>query len=214
MNQYIVYTVGFSAQILFSARLLTQWIISEKAGRALSPLIFWQLSILASFLFMVYGILRDDLSIILSQSVTYAIYIRNLHFQGHWKTIPRIIRTLVIVFPMLAAGWLAHGTSNNLYTVLNNPDISSALMAWGLFGQSVFTFRFIYQLLVTERRKESVLPFGFWLLSITGSLMVLSYAIMRRDPVLFLGQLFGCVVYGRNIMLIRRQYKLARETQP
>ncbi|MFV0438494.1 MAG: lipid-A-disaccharide synthase N-terminal domain-containing protein [Desulfopila sp.] len=205
MSPYVAYAIGFTAQLLFSARLLSQWILSEKAGRTLSPLIFWQLSVLASFLFMVYGIFRDDLAIIFSQSIGYAIYIRNLHFQGHWRTIPRIVRLLIIVFPILAAGWLAHGPTNNLSTVLNNPDIPAPLMAWGLFGQSVFTFRFVYQLLVMEKKKESILSLGFWLLSITGSLMVLSYAILRRDPVLFIGQLFGSIVYGRNIILCRRQ---------
>ena len=212
MNQYLVYGVGFTAQLLFSARLLSQWLLSEKAGRALSPLIFWQLSILASFLLMVYGIMRDDLSIILSQSITYAIYIRNLHFQGHWASIPRPVRMLVIVFPLAAAAWLMHGPSNNIFTVLNNPEISRPLMAWGLVGQAVFTFRFVYQLLVAERTRQSVLPLGFWILSICGSLMVLSYAIIRRDPVLFAGQLFGCVVYCRNILLIRRESRRAMES--
>ena len=82
MNQYLVFSIGFLAQILFSARQLTQWIASEKAGRILSPLLFWQLSILASFLLMVYGILRNDLVIILGQIITYGVYIRNLHYHG------------------------------------------------------------------------------------------------------------------------------------
>ena len=64
MNQYVIFSIGFLSQILFSARLLVQWISSEKAGRILSPLLFWQLSIFASFLMMVYGILRNDLAII------------------------------------------------------------------------------------------------------------------------------------------------------
>ncbi|HFQ79900.1 MAG TPA: lauroyl acyltransferase, partial [Desulfobacterales bacterium] len=57
MNQYFVYGVGFLAQLLFSARLLVQWLFSERAGRVMSPLLFWQLSIVASFILMVYGIL-------------------------------------------------------------------------------------------------------------------------------------------------------------
>jgi lipid-A-disaccharide synthase-like uncharacterized protein len=35
--------------------------------------------------------------------------------------------------------------------------------------------------------------------------MVLSYAIFRKDPVLFVGQLFGLIVYSRNIFLGLRQ---------
>ncbi|MEE4137121.1 MAG: lipid-A-disaccharide synthase N-terminal domain-containing protein, partial [Desulforhopalus sp.] len=61
-------------------------------------------------------------------------------------------------------------------------------MFWGIAGQLVFTFRFVYQWLYSERRHESLLPIGFWAISITGSAMVLSYAVIRRDPVLLVGQ--------------------------
>jgi lipid-A-disaccharide synthase-like uncharacterized protein len=205
MKGQLIYGVGFLAQTMFSARLLVQWLLSEKAGRSLSPLIFWQLSIVASFLLMVYGILRDDLAIILSQSITFAVYIRNLHFHGYWRNIPHSFRVLSIVFPFWAVLWLSLGTTNNLFTILHNPEIPFSLMLWGLFGQSVFTCRFIYQILVTEKSKISVLPLGFWLLSLSGSLLVLSYALVRRDPVLIVGQLFGFIVYGRNIILCCRK---------
>ncbi|MGB3210931.1 MAG: lipid-A-disaccharide synthase N-terminal domain-containing protein [Desulforhopalus sp.] len=205
MNQYLIFSIGFLAQILFSARQLTQWIASEKAGRVLSPLLFWQLSILASFLLMVYGILRNDLVIILGQVITYGIYIRNLHYHGFWKKLPRPVRVLAFAFPALAIFWLLTGETHNIHKLFSNKDISSSLMVWGVIGQCVFTFRFIYQWLYSEKRKESVLPLGFWIISITGSVMVLSYAIYRKDPVLLTGQLFGVVVYSRNILLGHRQ---------
>lgn len=210
MKTNLVYSIGFISQLLFSARLLTQWILSERAGRSLSPLIFWQLSIVASFLMMVYGILRNDLAIILSQYITYIVYIRNLHFHGYWPKIPLFFRIVSITFPFSAALWLALGSDNNLLTVLHNPEISSGLMLWGILGQCVFTFRFIYQLLVAEKKKVSILPLGFWLLSFVGSIMVLSYAVLRKDPVLFVGQFFGFVVYGRNIILCCRQTQQAK----
>ncbi len=201
MNQYVIFSIGFLSQILFSARLLVQWISSEKAGRILSPLLFWQLSIFASFLMMVYGILRNDLAIIFGQSITYCVYIRNLHFQGFWHKIPKLIRLAAILFPLLAIIWLIRGDSYNFRTIITNEDISPLLMVWGLASQFVFTFRFIFQWIYTEKRKESLLPIGFWLISFTGSMMVLSYAIIRKDPVLFVGQIFGFVVYTRNILL-------------
>ena len=55
MPDYYIYSLGFIAQILFSARLLIQWWRSEKAGKVISPTIFWQLSVIASFLLIVYG---------------------------------------------------------------------------------------------------------------------------------------------------------------
>jgi len=201
MNHYYVISIGFLAQILFSARQITQWIASEKAGQILSPLLFWQLSILASFLLMVYGILRSDLVIILGQLITYGVYIRNLHYHGFWQKVPQPVPVLAFVFPGLATLWLITGETNSIQDMIANKDISSTLMVWGVIGQCIFTSRFVYQWLYSEKRKKSVLPIGFWIISITGSIMVLSYAIFRKDPVLFIGQLFGTVVYSRNIIL-------------
>lgn len=201
MNQYFIYAIGFTAQILFSARQLTQWISSERAGKILSPLLFWQLSILASFLLMVYGILRNDLAIILGQLVTYGVYIRNLHYHHFWDKIPLFLRTLIISFFGLAIIYLCTGNTHSMHSLINNDEINNGLLIWGILGQLVFTFRFIYQWIYCERRKESILPIGFWIISMAGSIMVLSYAFIRKDPVLIVGQLFGVLVYSRNLML-------------
>lgn len=205
MNNNLIFSIGFLAQTLFSARQLTQWIASEKAGRILSPLLFWQLSTLASFLLMAYGILRNDLVIILGQVITYGIYIRNLYYHGFWEKIPFPVRFLVFAFPGFAVCWLLTGETYNIHKLFTNTEISSTLMIWGIVGQCVFTFRFIYQWLYSEKRKQSILPVGFWTISIVGSVMLLSYAIFRKDPVLFVGQLFGIIVYSRNISLGLRQ---------
>jgi lipid-A-disaccharide synthase-like uncharacterized protein len=207
MNQYLIFGIGFLAQLLFSARQLSQWISSEKAGKVLSPLLFWQLSIFASFLLMVYGILRHDLAIVLGQVITYGVYVRNLYYFGFWTKLPRAIRLLAVLFPVAAAAWLTFGESHSLTKLFTNKDITTSLMIWGIAGQFIFTFRFIYQWLYSEKRKQSLLPIGFWLISLTGCFMVLSYAVIRRDPVLFIGQFFGLVVYSRNIILWYRQHR-------
>jgi len=204
MTQNVIFAVGFTAQALFSARLLVQWFRSEKAGRVLSPLLFWQLSVIASFLLMIYGILRHDLAIIAGQSITYCIYIRNLHYQGSWQRFPRPFRVLGWLFPLAAIIWITLDGNYSFRTIVFNEHISLPLMLWGVAGQIVFTCRFIYQWLYMEKAKESILPLGFWVISIAGSLMVVSYAIFRRDPVLFVGQIFGFIVYGRNIRIYLR----------
>lgn len=211
MNQYLVYAIGFTAQILFSARLLVQWFFSERAGRVLSPLVFWQLSVLASFLLVLYGVLRHDAAIILGQAVTYGIYIRNLHYHGFWKKIPLVVRLLMVLFPIFAIAQLLSGEAYNLAKIVGNKDISITLLLWGITGQVVFTFRFVLQWLYSEKRKQSLLPIEFWLVSILGSLMVLSYAIVRRDPVLIIGQVFGFVVYFRNTQLWWRQRRILKQ---
>lgn len=70
----MIYVIGFLAQVFFSARILLQWILSERAKKVISPAIFWQLSIVGSYLLFVYGWLRDDFAIILGQIISYYIY--------------------------------------------------------------------------------------------------------------------------------------------
>lgn len=74
----------------------------------------------------------------------------------------------------------------------------------GFAGQLVFTGRFALQWLYSEIKKRSVIPVGFWYLSLVGSTLLLAYAIYREDPVFILGQSFGFVVYLRNLQLIAR----------
>lgn len=87
-------------------------------------------------------------------------------------------------------------------------------LAIGLAGQLAFGARFLVQWVVSERRGRSVIPLAFWWLSLSGGVILLAYAIHRRDPVFILGQAFGLGVYGRNVILIRgRRARLrARQT--
>jgi lipid-A-disaccharide synthase-like uncharacterized protein len=75
----------------------------------------------------------------------------------------------------------------------------------GLFGQAMFSARFLVQWIVSERRKQSVIPLPFWYFSIGGGLTLLAYAIYRLDPVFILGQSAGVFVYARNLYFIHRQ---------
>ena len=76
-------------------------------------------------------------------------------------------------------------------------------------GEDV-NFRFIYQLVVSHRSQQSVLPPKFWYISLLAALMVQIYGIYRLDIVLILGQVGGIVTYVRNIMLAQRS---AREEE-
>jgi len=75
----------------------------------------------------------------------------------------------------------------------------------GLMSQLLFSWRFILQWITSEKNKRSVIPIGFWYLSIGGSLILLSYAIHRTDPVFILGQSGGLIIYLRNLILIYRE---------
>ena len=72
----------------------------------------------------------------------------------------------------------------------------------GFVGQAIFTARFLVQWIVSERRRDSVVPVAFWWLSLLGGLTLLSYASYRQDPVIIVGQGMGLIVYARNLMLV------------
>ncbi len=79
----------------------------------------------------------------------------------------------------------------------------------GFFGQALFFSRWLVQWIASERKAESQIPVAFWHMSLSGSLIVLAYAIHRHDPVFIIGQGTGTVVYLRNLMLIYKQGKRA-----
>ena len=204
MSHWIVYSVGFIAQILFSSRIILQWIVSEKHKKVLTPNLFWQISLFASFLLFLYGYLRDDFAIMLGQVITYYIYIRNIQLEHEWEKIPKWLRFFLYLFPVII---IIYGFNNNIIDRANlfNPEhIPVALMVLGIISQVLFTLRFVYQWIYSEKRKESFLPMGFWVLSLAGSSLIFTYAIFRVDPVLLLGHVSGLVIYSRNIYILKR----------
>jgi lipid-A-disaccharide synthase-like uncharacterized protein len=74
----------------------------------------------------------------------------------------------------------------------------------GFMGQGLFTARFLVQWLVSEQKRNSVVPVAFWWFSLAGGVTLLAYALFRRDPVIVAGQGMGLVVYTRNLMLMRK----------
>jgi len=205
MSNWLIYSVGFTAQILFSSRLVVQWVTSEKQRKVITPTLFWTLSLFASFLLFVYGYLRDDFAIMLGQSLTYFIYIRNLQLQNEWQKFPKLLRWFLFLAPTLIIIYYFNNNRIDVEILFKNEAIPIWLLSLGIVSQVVFTLRFVYQWLYSEKQKESVLPLGFWLLSLVGSLLILTYAIFRRDPVLFIGHILGTIIYVRNLILLHKQ---------
>jgi lipid-A-disaccharide synthase-like uncharacterized protein len=83
---------------------------------------------------------------------------------------------------------------------------------WALMGfaaQGLFAMRFLVQWIASERAGRSVIPLAFWVFSIGGGLVLLVYALYRKDPVFIAGQAFGVFVYLRNIHFVLRERKMA-----
>ncbi|NPA67892.1 MAG: lauroyl acyltransferase [Chlorobi bacterium] len=204
---FIIYLTGFCAQLLFSARLLVQWILSEKVKKVLTPELFWELSLAASFLMFAYGWMRDDFAIMLGQTLTYFIYIRNMQIQKTWKKLPLTVRFIVYTFPVAVIFYSFNNNQTDIIRLFKNKNIPPELIIWGSVAQVIFTLRFVYQWIISEHKNKSQLPEGFWILSLTGSFMILIYAVIRKDPVLFIGQIFGFIIYLRNIIIGNREKK-------
>lgn len=94
---------------------------------------------------------------------------------------------------------------------LSTTDIIWLVIGFG--GQAMFSMRFILQWLHSEKHKKSVIPITFWYFSIAGSLVLLVYAIHKRDPVFTLGQSFGVLIYARNLYFIFKEKQAEREEQ-
>lgn len=85
-------------------------------------------------------------------------------------------------------------------------------VALGFVAQAMFTMRFLVQWIASERAGHSVIPLTFWIFSIGGGLLLLVYALYRKDPVFIAGQAFGVFVYLRNLYFVMRDRKTAPST--
>ncbi len=206
-NPAFILAIGFLAQGFFSARILVQWILSERARRVLSPSLFWILSLAGAYLLCLYGWLRDDFSIVLGQFISYYIYLWNLNIKGIWEKIPTLLRLVLMLTPIAAICFVAGNAEAFTARFLHNEAVPLWLLLFGSAGQVLFTLRFVYQWLYSRREGKSRLPAGFWAISLIGSLTIVTYGLIRLDAVLIVGQSFGIIAYIRNLILIKNDKK-------
>ena len=79
----------------------------------------------------------------------------------------------------------------------------------GFVAQAMFFMRFAVQWIASERAGRSVVPTTFWIFSVVGGLLLLIYALQRKDPVFIAGQGLGLFIYLRNLQFIMRGRKSA-----
>jgi len=79
---------------------------------------------------------------------------------------------------------------------------------FGYFGVMMFTFRWFVQLWASRAAGRPTVPRIFWVLSMTGSLMCLTYFVFgKSDSVGVLGYLFPSFVAGYNLLLETKHRK-------
>ncbi|CAH1668421.1 lipid-A-disaccharide synthase N-terminal domain-containing protein [Chelatococcus asaccharovorans] len=74
--------LGLFGQMLFGARFIVQWLVSEKEGRSVIPLAFWFFSIGGGLITLAYGLHQREPVIIFGQALSIFIYVRNLMLIG------------------------------------------------------------------------------------------------------------------------------------
>ncbi|HEX8060532.1 MAG TPA: lipid-A-disaccharide synthase N-terminal domain-containing protein [Cyclobacteriaceae bacterium] len=203
MSTTFLLILGFLGQGMFGARTIAQWIIAEREGRVVSPVIFWVFSVIGASVFLFYGVLRHDPVIMLGQSIAFYIYIRNLQLKRVWQRIHVVIRILLLLIPPALLLYATKFESSGL-----NFNYTDIFMLTGMIGQLLLNFRYFYQWYFSEKAHESLLPLGFWIISAAASIMVVVYSLYRDDLVLLVAQSGGLIAYIRNIYLHFRPRKV------
>ena len=192
--------LGLVAMGVYGSRILIQWYLSEKHHRVESPGIYWVLSSLGAVLLYVYGWLRKDLSIIVGESLGYYVYMWNISILGLYKKVPRVVIVLQAIFPLVILALIIQDLPSFVRTFLKNEYVPMGLLLFGIAGQVTYEIRSIYQLVYSYRRHASVLPLGHWVLAVIGSVMIITYGLIRHDWVLAIGQ-FSIFFSIRNLMI-------------
>ncbi len=191
---------GLIGNILFTLRILVQWIASERRGRSVVPVSFWWMSFAASLIMITYAFGRHDIPFVLGLAVTLVPYTRNLiiHYRPE--------------HPPLKLGWLLP-LAIALACVpeilfFRKEAVRDGWFWFGLLANAIFGSRFFVQWMQSEARRESVLSLSFWYLSLVGGSMMLVYGVARNDAVIILAFLFTVIPYGRNLVLLHRHHRL------
>ena len=104
-----------------------------------------------------------------------------------------VSNAILIIFPFL-----------DIY-LSESPETIMIIIGFG--GQALFAARFLIQWITSESAQRSVIPIAFWYFSITGGIVLLTYAIWRKDPVIIAGQSVGILIYARNLYFIHRNQR-------
>lgn len=70
--------LGFLGQVLFTGRMLVQWLVSERQRASVVPTAFWWMSLIGATMLLVYFLWRREPIGVLGQATGWGIYVRNL----------------------------------------------------------------------------------------------------------------------------------------
>ena len=158
--------LAWIGQACFFARFLVQWIASERAGESIAPRAFWWMSVAGALLLIGYSLHRTEPIFLVGYLVTLAIYLRNLWMMHRGRAalspLPAAALALLAWVVLVAYGL------TDLQTAAAG---SRAWLVVGAVAQTLWSSRFLVQWIASEKAENSVIPVGFWFLSIAGGLI-------------------------------------------
>lgn len=193
--------IGLLSQVCYGLRQLVQWVMTERAGRVVSPTGYWAFSLAGCCFMLSYGWLRDDIVIIAGQVLSFYVYVLNLDYKGAWRRIPLAVRVVLYTVPLFGIAAIAFNAPELVARFLHNPEVPLWLMIYGTTAQAIFISRYAYQVVYSVCRKQSCLPPGFWVISLAGASLIFVYGLLRRDPILILGQSVALIIFARNLYI-------------
>jgi lipid-A-disaccharide synthase-like uncharacterized protein len=187
--------LGWVGNTAFFSRFLVQWLVSERAGRSLTPRGFWWLSLLGSLALGVYALAGEHYILLLGYALNGLIYARNLGLRpDRGERREHDVRWLAA----LAALTLLAGA---LLSFHSDREPNLAWLACAGLGQAIWSTRFVVQWVASERSGESHFPRSFWWLSLVGNALLLAFTIHVGDLVLIASYVPGPIVQVRNLVL-------------
>ena len=201
---------GWCATACFFSRGILQWLASERAGRSVAPMSYWWVSLAGAALFGVYSAGRQEWILLAGNLVNASIYGRNLWLgSGKSRSLGDLSARLLIL-PFLLFVLLV-GVA---FRPRAQADQDTLWLLCAVLGQSLWSSRFVVQWWASERLHRSHLPRSFWVVSLVGNLLLLSYALHLRDPIFVAGFVLGPFVQARNLYLGRGSSERKGEAHP
>lgn len=206
LKDLLYYPLGIVPCVFFSLRFILQWITSEKLRTSHVNSTFWRLSLCGNTLAAIHYFIQLQYLFFFIQFINGFISRRNLVAMKAVKHKATLTTELLLFFVFLIIASIAFFFCCGFIFFDTNRDFL-ALQILGIFGGFLFASRFWVQWWNTEKNGASTLNRHFWILSILGGVLTISYTIAIGDSISTFNYLFGMVPYVRNLILIKRTNK-------
>lgn len=213
----LLYPLGFLANLLFALRFFLQWMNSEKKSQSHFTLSFWSISLWGSFLMGVHSFIQLQYPVCIVQACNVILCWRNrqlmlfaknqlMSFSQVCKFLGLVLGGITLAF--ISVSLLSEGKLEWMrvpdFIELKKVQVSLAWNIVGFLGTFLFASRFWVHWWRSEENASTALNSHFWIISLVGSVLALSYFIHIFDLVNIIGYSAGTIPYIRNLMLMKK----------